>query len=166
MFRYLMTFVSCTVYIARNVSNLMMNWKGWGRNHSWPTARYYPNISLKLARITTKIPSQDTWFPYQTSKLEIPGDETEVWTTTCPRTSFLTVGLPVRIEDRGNTMVLRRASEKCGVRGQTAFKWNENRHSHEDNNGPPPPSDGLLNHPQSVTICFATKVPAPWNSKC
>jgi hypothetical protein len=32
----------------------MMNWKGYGRNWSWPNLRYYPSIYLEGLRKTTK----------------------------------------------------------------------------------------------------------------
>jgi hypothetical protein len=36
-----------------------MNWKGYGKKHSWPNLRHYPDIFLKGLRKTTKSLCQD-----------------------------------------------------------------------------------------------------------
>jgi hypothetical protein len=41
----------------------MNNWKGCGRNRSWPNLRYYPSIFLERLRKTAKGHSQDSRFP-------------------------------------------------------------------------------------------------------
>jgi hypothetical protein len=41
----------------------MMNWKGCGRERTWPTSRYYPDIRLKRQRETMKNFSYDSQCP-------------------------------------------------------------------------------------------------------
>jgi hypothetical protein len=161
-----MTRVNCTVYIASNVSYLlMMNWKGWGRNHSWPAVRYNPNISLQRVRITTKIPSQVSRSPYRASNPGLPGYESRVWTTG-PGRSFLRDETTRDYWCVQRTMVLDWVSDKYSVRGQTGSNGTRQAQTQSWTQQWTAAARNPLYHSQSATVSFATKVLASWSSKC
>jgi hypothetical protein len=55
----------------------MINWKGCGRNRSWPNFRNYPGIWLGKLRETTKNLSQDSRSPGKAFKRDLPNTEQE-----------------------------------------------------------------------------------------